>query len=134
MQLLPDRFVSWLSKKQKSTAISGTEAEYIALVSTGKHLHQAFRTRTTGISHQKAWNAKHVPGDSKKAGRRRGRVMVEQVENGVVELYFVITECQLENIFTKPLAREPLEFLIKKLGMQSMSLETLKKPADEEEE
>ncbi|GKC55587.1 hypothetical protein Tco_1078332 [Tanacetum coccineum] len=36
--------------------------------------------------------------------------------------------------FTKPLAREQLEFLINKLGMRSMSLETLKKLADEEEE
>ncbi|GJT24761.1 retrovirus-related pol polyprotein from transposon TNT 1-94 [Tanacetum coccineum] len=40
----------------------------------------------------------------------------------------------LADIFTKPLARERLEFLIKKLGMQSMSPETLKKLVDEEEE
>ncbi|GJW26592.1 retrovirus-related pol polyprotein from transposon TNT 1-94 [Tanacetum coccineum] len=33
---------------------------------------------------------------------------------------------QLADIFTKPLAREQLEFLIKKLGMQSMSPETKK--------
>ncbi|GJV80805.1 retrovirus-related pol polyprotein from transposon TNT 1-94 [Tanacetum coccineum] len=58
----------------------------------------------------------------------------EQVENGVVELYFVRTKYQLADIFTKPLARERLEFLIKKLRMQSMSPETLKKLADDEEE
>nr|GEX69769.1 hypothetical protein [Tanacetum cinerariifolium] len=57
-----------------------------------------------------------------------------RVENGVVELYFIRTEYQLADIFTKPLAREQLEFLINKLGMRSMSLETLKKMADEKEE
>nr|GEU75858.1 copia protein [Tanacetum cinerariifolium] len=56
----------------------------------------------------------------------------EQVENTVVELYFVRTEYQLADIFTKPLARERLEFLIKNLGMQSMFPKTLKKLADEE--
>nr|GEW51998.1 hypothetical protein [Tanacetum cinerariifolium] len=52
----------------------------------------------------------------------------------VVDLYFVITEYQLADIFTKPLTRERLDFLINKLGMRSMSPETLKKLADEEEE
>ncbi|GKB54044.1 retrovirus-related pol polyprotein from transposon TNT 1-94 [Tanacetum coccineum] len=58
----------------------------------------------------------------------------EQVENEVVELYFISTEYQLANIFTKPLARERLEFLINKLRMKIMSPVTLKKMADEEEE
>ncbi|GJV82767.1 retrovirus-related pol polyprotein from transposon TNT 1-94 [Tanacetum coccineum] len=39
---------------------------------------------------------------------------LEQVENGMVKLYFVITKYQLADIFTKPLARERLDFLIKK--------------------
>ncbi|GKC90010.1 hypothetical protein Tco_1150659 [Tanacetum coccineum] len=42
----------------------------------------------------------------------------EQVENGVVELYFVRTEYQLADIFTKALCRERIEFLIDKLGMR----------------
>nr|GEW65162.1 putative reverse transcriptase domain-containing protein [Tanacetum cinerariifolium] len=40
----------------------------------------------------------------------------EQVENGIVELYFVRTEYQLADIFTKPMPRERFNFLIEKLG------------------
>ncbi|GKD67866.1 integrase, catalytic region, zinc finger, CCHC-type containing protein [Tanacetum coccineum] len=40
LQFLGDRLVGWSSKRQKSTAISSTEAEYIAIVSTGGHLHK----------------------------------------------------------------------------------------------
>ncbi|GJY35811.1 retrovirus-related pol polyprotein from transposon TNT 1-94 [Tanacetum coccineum] len=55
----------------------------------------------------------------------------EQVENGIVELYFVQTEYQLADIFTKPSPRERFNFLIDKLGMRSMSPETLKCLAEE---
>ncbi|GKD63614.1 retrovirus-related pol polyprotein from transposon TNT 1-94, partial [Tanacetum coccineum] len=51
----------------------------------------------------------------------------EMVENGIVKLYFVWTEYQLANIFTKPLPRERFNFLIEKLGMRSMSPKTLKR-------
>ncbi|GJQ99747.1 putative ribonuclease H-like domain-containing protein [Tanacetum coccineum] len=61
-------------------------------------------------------------------------IIKEQVENGVVELYFVNTEYQLANIFTKALCRERIKFLIKKLGMRSFTPETLKQLADEAEE
>nr|GFD14258.1 retrotransposon protein, putative, unclassified [Tanacetum cinerariifolium] len=39
----------------------------------------------------------------------------EQVENGVIELYFVNTEYQLANLFTKALGRDRIEFLTNKL-------------------
>ncbi|GJT69056.1 retrovirus-related pol polyprotein from transposon TNT 1-94 [Tanacetum coccineum] len=58
----------------------------------------------------------------------------EQVENGIVELYFVRTEYQLADIFTKPLPRERFNFLIEKLGMRSMSPEMLKRLAEETDE
>ncbi|GJS89932.1 hypothetical protein Tco_0772568 [Tanacetum coccineum] len=58
----------------------------------------------------------------------------EQVENRVVELYFVNTEYQLADIFTKALGRERFEFLINKLGMRSFMPETLKQLAEEAEE
>ncbi|GJS76181.1 hypothetical protein Tco_0726062 [Tanacetum coccineum] len=58
----------------------------------------------------------------------------EQVENRVVELYFVRTYYQLANIFTKSLGREILAFLIDKLEMKSISPKTLKCLTEEEEE
>ncbi|GJW30782.1 retrovirus-related pol polyprotein from transposon TNT 1-94 [Tanacetum coccineum] len=58
----------------------------------------------------------------------------EQVENGIVEVYFVRTEYQLADIFTKPFPRERFNFLIENLGMRSMSPETLKRLAEETDE
>ncbi|GKD51706.1 integrase, catalytic region, zinc finger, CCHC-type containing protein [Tanacetum coccineum] len=58
----------------------------------------------------------------------------EQVENRIVKLYFVRTEYQLADIFTKPLPRERFNFLIEKLGIRSMSPETHKHMTEEEEE
>ncbi|GKF71406.1 hypothetical protein Tco_0207520, partial [Tanacetum coccineum] len=57
-----------------------------------------------------------------------------QVENGAVKLYFVTTDYQLVDIFTKALPREQFEFLLSRLGMKSMSLETLKRLQDGEGE
>ncbi|GJR73292.1 retrovirus-related pol polyprotein from transposon TNT 1-94 [Tanacetum coccineum] len=58
----------------------------------------------------------------------------EHVENGVIKLYFVNTEYQLADIYTKALGRERIEFLINKLGMRSFTPETLKQLADEVDE
>ncbi|GKD43687.1 hypothetical protein Tco_1268332 [Tanacetum coccineum] len=58
----------------------------------------------------------------------------EQVEKGVVELYFVMTDYQLADIFTKALLRERFEFLLPRLDMKSMSPETLKRLQEGEEE
>ncbi|GJS59596.1 hypothetical protein Tco_0654380 [Tanacetum coccineum] len=58
----------------------------------------------------------------------------KQVENGVVELYFVNTEYHLADIFTKAIGREKIEFLINKLGVRSFTPETLKQLADEVDE
>nr|GFC39452.1 ribonuclease H [Tanacetum cinerariifolium] len=58
----------------------------------------------------------------------------ENVENGVIELYFINTEYQLADLFTKALGREKIEFLINKLEMRSFKPETLKKLMNEEDE
>nr|GEY86680.1 retrovirus-related Pol polyprotein from transposon TNT 1-94 [Tanacetum cinerariifolium] len=51
----------------------------------------------------------------------------EQVKKGVVELYFVTTDYQLANIFTKALHRYRFEFILPRIGMKSMSPVTLKR-------
>ncbi|GKC92924.1 hypothetical protein Tco_1158366 [Tanacetum coccineum] len=58
----------------------------------------------------------------------------EQVENEVVELYFVKTDYQLADIFTTALARERFKFRINRLGMQSITPEELKCLAESDEE
>nr|GEU47273.1 integrase, catalytic region, zinc finger, CCHC-type, peptidase aspartic, catalytic [Tanacetum cinerariifolium] len=45
----------------------------------------------------------------------------EQVKKGVVELYFVTTDYQLADIFTKALSRERFKFLLSRLGDEELS-------------
>ncbi|GJW91435.1 hypothetical protein Tco_0168988 [Tanacetum coccineum] len=138
-QFLGDKLVSWSSKKQKSTAISSTEAEYIALSGCCSQILW-MRSQLTDYGFQ--FNKIPLYCDNKSAialccnNVQHSRAkhidsltyfIKEQVENGIVELYFVRTEYQLANIFTKPLPRERFNFLIEKLGMRSMSQETLRK-------
>ncbi|GJS36071.1 retrovirus-related pol polyprotein from transposon TNT 1-94 [Tanacetum coccineum] len=137
-QFLGDKLVSWFSKKQKSTTISSTNAEYIALSGCCAQIlwmhsqltdyafqfnkiplycdnKSAIALCCNNVQHSRA---KHID--------VRYHFIKEQVENEIVELYFVRTEYQLADIFTKPLPGERFNFLIEKLGMRSMSLETLK--------
>nr|GFA80965.1 hypothetical protein [Tanacetum cinerariifolium] len=58
----------------------------------------------------------------------------EQVERGVVKLYFVTTDYQLANIFTKALPRQRFEYILLRLGLKSMSPTTLKCLQEEEGE
>ncbi|GJX01928.1 retrovirus-related pol polyprotein from transposon TNT 1-94 [Tanacetum coccineum] len=57
-------------------------------------------------------------GDKSKQIDIRHHFIREQVEKGVVELYFVRTEYQLVDIFTKALPRERFKFILPRLGMK----------------
>ncbi|GJW61708.1 hypothetical protein Tco_0111043 [Tanacetum coccineum] len=118
MQLLGDRLVSWLSKKQKSTAISSIEDEYIALSGCcAQILWMQSQLTDYGLVFNKipmycdnkcviALCYNNVQHSRSKHIDIRHHFIKEQVENGVVELYFAITEYQMAGIFTMPLARE----------------------------
>ncbi|GJZ19688.1 retrovirus-related pol polyprotein from transposon TNT 1-94 [Tanacetum coccineum] len=145
-QFLGDKLVSWSLKKQKRTAISSTKAEYIALFRCCSQILW-MRSQLTDYGFQ--FNKIPLYCDNKSAialcynNVQHSRAMhidiryhfiKEQVENGIVELYFVRTEYQLADIFTKLLPRERFNFLIDMLGMKSMSPKTLKRLAEEMDE
>ncbi|GKC55893.1 retrovirus-related pol polyprotein from transposon TNT 1-94, partial [Tanacetum coccineum] len=146
MQFLGDRLVSWSSKRQKSAAISSTEAEYIALSGCcAQVLWMRSQLTDYGFGFNKipmycdnksaiALCCNNVQHSRSKHIDIRFHFIKEHVENGVIELYFVNTEYQLADIFTKALGRERIEFLINKLGMRSFTPETLKQLADEVDE
>ncbi|GJR67045.1 retrovirus-related pol polyprotein from transposon TNT 1-94 [Tanacetum coccineum] len=86
-------------------------------------------THYRGKAYRKALtcNADHAGcQDSRRSTSRSAQLLGDKlVENGVVELYFVRTEYQLADTFTKALPRERFNFLIEKLGMKSLSPESL---------
>nr|GFB13188.1 retrovirus-related Pol polyprotein from transposon TNT 1-94 [Tanacetum cinerariifolium] len=45
----------------------------------------------------------------------------ERVENGIIELYFVRTEYQLADIFTKALPEYRFKYLVKRIGMRCLT-------------
>ncbi|GJU02377.1 hypothetical protein Tco_1112715 [Tanacetum coccineum] len=84
MQLLGDRLVSLSSKKQKSTTISSTKAEYIAL---SRCCAQILWMRAQLTNYGLIFNKLPLC-----------HFIKEQVENEVVELYFVRTDYQLVDV------------------------------------
>ncbi|GJT51187.1 retrovirus-related pol polyprotein from transposon TNT 1-94 [Tanacetum coccineum] len=137
-QFLGDRLVSWSSKKQRSTAISTTEAEYIAMSGCcAQILWMRSQLKDYGFLFNKiplycdnksviALSCNNVQHSRSKHIDIRHHFIREQVENRVVELYFVETNYQLADILTKALPRERFEFLLPRLGMKSLTPETLK--------
>nr|GEX92808.1 copia protein [Tanacetum cinerariifolium] len=145
-QFLGDKLVSWSSKKQQSTAISTTEAEYISMSGCcAQILWMRSQLTDYGFDFNRiplycdnrsaialcCNNAQH---SRSKHIDIRHYFIRDQVERGVVELYFVSTNYQLADIFTKALPRQRFEFILSHLGMKSMSSTTLKRLQEEEKE
>nr|GEV35631.1 retrovirus-related Pol polyprotein from transposon TNT 1-94 [Tanacetum cinerariifolium] len=126
-QFLGDKLVSWSSKKQNSTTISTTEAEYIAMSGCcAQILWMRSQLTDYGFDFNKiplycdnrnaiALCCNNVPHSRSKHIDIHHHFIQEQVERGVVELYFMTTDYQLADIFTKALPRQLFEFILPRL-------------------
>nr|GEW65272.1 retrotransposon protein, putative, unclassified [Tanacetum cinerariifolium] len=123
-----DPLASWSSKKQRSTAILTTKAEYITMSGCCEQILW-MRSQLTdyGFAFNKiplycdnrsaiALCCNNVQHSRSKYIDIRHHFIREQVEKGVVELFLVTTDYQLADIFTKALSRERFEFLLSRLG------------------
>nr|GEZ32866.1 copia protein [Tanacetum cinerariifolium] len=124
--------------------ISRLSPRLITARPTEKHVHAVKRIfrYLRGTVNQGLWYPKDSSvaltafADADHAGCQdtRRSTSGKQVEQGVIELYFVNTEYQLADLFTKALGRERIEFLTNKLGMRSFTPETLQKLMNEDDE
>ncbi|GJS95711.1 reverse transcriptase domain-containing protein [Tanacetum coccineum] len=139
---------SWSLKKQKSTAISTTEAEYMAMSGC---CAQILWMRSQLTDYDFTFNkiplycdnrcaialcCNNVQHSQSKHSDIRHHFIHEQIEKGMVELYFVTIDYQLADIFTKALPRERFEFLFSRLGSSEGSgniLEVPDEPKDNSE-
>ncbi|GJS45571.1 retrovirus-related pol polyprotein from transposon TNT 1-94 [Tanacetum coccineum] len=104
IQFLGDKLVSWMSKKQDCTAMSSAVAEYVALsaISIAISYNPVQHSRT-----------KHI--------HTQYHFIKEQVENGIIELYFVRTKYQLADMFTKALPEDRFQYLVRRIGMRCLT-------------
>ncbi|GJR68217.1 retrovirus-related pol polyprotein from transposon TNT 1-94 [Tanacetum coccineum] len=142
LQFLGGKLVSWSSKKQDCTAMSTAEAEYVSLSAC---CAQVIWMRTQLLDYGFKYNRIPMYCDSKSAIAIscnpvqhsktkhidiRYHFIKEHVERGTVEIYFVGTEYQLADLFTKALPKERFEYLVHRIGMRCMTptqLESLTK-------
>ncbi|GJT38844.1 retrovirus-related pol polyprotein from transposon TNT 1-94 [Tanacetum coccineum] len=142
LQFLGGKLVSWSSKKQDCTAMSTAEAEYVSLSAC---CAQVIWMCTQLLDYGYKYNQILMYCDSKSAIAIscnpvqhsktkhidiRYHFIKEHVEKGTVEIYFVGTEYQLADLFTKALPKERFEYLVHRIGMRCMTptqLESLTK-------
>nr|GEW34552.1 hypothetical protein [Tanacetum cinerariifolium] len=143
IQFLGDKLVSWMSKKQDCTAMSLTEAEYIALsASCAQVMWMRTQLQDYGLHYNKiplycdsqsaiAISYNPVHHSYIKHIHTRYHFIKEHVENGIIELHFVRTEYQLADMFTKALPEDRFKYLVRRIGMRCLTPAELEVLANE---
>ncbi|GJX10597.1 hypothetical protein Tco_0200456 [Tanacetum coccineum] len=120
-QFLGEKLVSWSSKKQDFLWMRTQLTDY------GFHFNKipiycdsksAIAISCNPVQHSRT---KHIA--------VRYHFIKEHVEKGTIELYFVKTDYQLADLFTKALPPERFNYLVRRLGMCSLSPKELERLA-----
>nr|GEU74120.1 retrovirus-related Pol polyprotein from transposon TNT 1-94 [Tanacetum cinerariifolium] len=137
VQFLGDKLLYWSSKKKNCMSNSTTESEYVAVSSC---CAQVLWMRTQLTDYGFFYDKVPIYCDSKSAIAiscnpvqhtrtkhidMRYHFIKDHVEKGTIELYFVGTEYQLADLFTKSLPEARFKFLVDKLACEEYSQEVL---------
>nr|GFB17418.1 copia protein [Tanacetum cinerariifolium] len=132
-QFLDEKLVSWSLKKQDCTTLSTAKVEYVSLSAC---CAQVLWMRTQLTDYGFHFNKIPIYCDSKSAiaiscnpvqHSRTKHIAVryhfkkEHVEKGTIEMYFVKMDYQLADLFTKALPADRFNYLVRRLGMRSLS-------------
>nr|GEU40571.1 hypothetical protein [Tanacetum cinerariifolium] len=133
IQYLGDKLVSWMSKKQNCIAMSLAKAEYVVLsASCAQVMWMRTQLQDYGLNYNKvplycdsqssiAISCNPIQHSRNKHIHTRYHFIKEQVENSIIELYFVRTEYQLADMFTKALHEDRFTYLDKRIGMRCLT-------------
>ncbi|GKC12860.1 hypothetical protein Tco_1009642 [Tanacetum coccineum] len=127
IQFLGEKLVSWSSKKQDCTVMSTTKVEYVSLSACcAQVIWMRIQLLDNGYKYNKipmysdlksaiAISCNPVQHSHTKHIDIRYHFIKEHVEKCTVELYFVETEYQLADLFTKALPKERFEYLVHRI-------------------
>nr|GEU31196.1 retrovirus-related Pol polyprotein from transposon TNT 1-94 [Tanacetum cinerariifolium] len=114
-------------------AMSLAEAEYVALsASYAQVIWMRTQLQDYGLNYNNiplycdsqsaiAISCNPVQHSRTKHIHTRYHFIKEQVENGIIELYFVRTEYQLADMFTKALPEDRFKYLVRRIGMRCLT-------------
>nr|GEZ43709.1 Gag-Pol polyprotein [Tanacetum cinerariifolium] len=125
----------WYDELSKFLTSKGftKEAEYVALsVSCAQVMWMRTQLRDYGFNYNKislycdsqsaiAISCNPVQHSCTKHIHTRYYFIKEQVENGIIELYFVRTKYQLADMFTKALPEDRFKYLVRRIGMRCLT-------------
>ena len=122
--------ISWKSQKQKSVALSTCEAEYMALATAtqeARFLRQLFADMTAKdkdrvilhVDNQSAIALAKNPVHHQRSKHIdiKYHFVRSELQNNVIQLEYIPSECNVADVFTKPVSRVRLDRFVNIMGM-----------------